>query len=521
MSTLLVVNAATEETRVALVENRVVTEIYIDRTRSRGTIGNIFKGRVSKVLPGMEASFVDIGLHKAAFLHVDDIRDASTMPPPRAFHKFDVGEETADDTIETDDIDDIDDGGDVATRAALPPRLITDLIKEGQELLVQVVKEPMGTKGPRVTTYLTFPGRYLVYMPDIDHVGVSRKIEDEEERERLRRLVEETRQPTEGYVVRTVSEGGDGREFEREAQFLRKLWANVIARSENSPAPALLHSDLDLITRTVRDLLNDDVDRLIIDSPTEYDRLLQFVNNFLPELAPRIELYEGDELIFDHFGVEMELSRALRRRVWLRSGGYIVIDQTEALTAIDVNTGRFVGQRNLEDTILKTNLEAVDEIAYQLRLRNIGGIIIIDFIDMEILEHRQKVYEQLVAATAADKARTTIYPVSELGLVEMTRKRVRENLGRTMMEPCPQCDGTGYVKSGTTIAYDLFREVRRVAGRNTGGTITITAHPDIVDLLYGEERLTLDELELAFQCRIQVEASHDPFSDHFKVERIA
>ncbi|MGD2063406.1 MAG: Rne/Rng family ribonuclease [Nitrospirota bacterium] len=515
MSTLLVVNAATEETRVALVENRVVTEIYIDRTRARGTIGNIYKGRVSKVLPGMEAAFVDIGLHKAAFLHVDDIRDDSSKPPPRAFHTVngDV-DEANDDAVDEEESDT------VAELERRPTRAITELIKEGQEVLVQVVKEPMGTKGPRVTTYLTFPGRYLVYMPDIDHVGVSRKIEDEAERERLRGLVEETRQSDEGYVVRTVSEGCTGQEFAREAQFLRKLWANIAARGQTGAAPALLHSDLDLVTRTVRDLLNDDVDRLIIDSPTEYDRLLQFVNAYLPELAPRIQLYQEEELIFDHFGVEMDLSRALRRRVWLRSGGYIVIDQTEALTAIDVNTGRFVGQRNLEDTILKTNLEAVDEIAYQLRLRNIGGIIIIDFIDMEVLEHREKVYEQLVAATATDKARTTIYPVSELGLVEMTRKRVRENLGRTMMEPCPQCDGTGYVKSGTSIAYDLFREVRRVARRGTGCDLVITAHPDIVDLLYGEERLTLDELELAFQCRIQVEASHDPFPDHFKVERI-
>ncbi len=497
MASRLLLNVAREETRVALLEGRVVREIYIDRASRRQTVGNVYKGRVTRVLPGMEAAFVDIGLPKSAFLHVDDVKSNGGRLPPAAEEE---------------------EGEEASPPGNRPP--IQELLHEGQEVIVQVRKEAMGTKGPRVTTYLTYPGRYLVYMPEVDHVGISRKIEDEEERERLRALVEAIRRPGEGFVVRTVCDGSSGEEFAGEAAFLRRLWETTRMKAAAHPAPALLHTELDLATRTLRDLMRDDVERLIVDSPTEYARLKEFVEELLPELADRIELYEGEELLFDHYGVELELARALKRRVWLRSGGYIVIDQTEALTAIDVNTGRYVGRRNLEDTILRTNLEAAEEIAYQLRLRNLGGIIIIDFIDMELPEHRQRVYEHLIAATAADRARTTIYPISELGLVEMTRKRVRESLGQVMLTACPCCDGTGRVRSGTTIAHDIFREVRRRAGAAPGGRLVITAHPDVVDLLYGEERATLDELELAYRCRIDVEPSDDPDPDHFQVRRL-
>ncbi|HBB40678.1 MAG: Rne/Rng family ribonuclease [Nitrospirae bacterium CG18_big_fil_WC_8_21_14_2_50_70_55] len=506
MPSRLLLNVAREETRVALLEGRVVREIYIDRKAHRSTLGNIYKGRVSRVLPGMEAAFIDIGLPKAAFLHVDDIRASGDQLPTSA---FDDGEEEGTEATAEE----------AAARPVRPP--IQELIREGQEIVVQVQKEAISTKGPRVTTYISLPGRYLVYMPEVEHVGISRKIDDEQERERLRGLVDAVRRSGEGFVVRTVSAGCSGREVTGETAFLRKLWEAARLRAAAHPAPVLLHTELDLATRTIRDLMSDDVDRLIIDSPTEHARLKQVVAEILPELAERIELYEGDELLFDHYGVELELSRALKRRVWLRSGGYLVIDQTEALTAIDVNTGRFVGKRNLEDTILRTNLEAAEEIAYQLRLRNLGGIIICDFIDMELPDHRQRVYEHLVDATAGDRARTTIYPISELGLIEMTRKRVRESLGQVMLDLCPACDGTGRVRSAITVTHDIFREVRRLTLPNrTGGRIQISAHPDIVDLLYGEERLTVDELELAYQCRIEVEASDDPDPDHFRVRRL-
>jgi len=507
MPSRLLLNVAREETRVALLEGRVVREIYIDRKSHRDTVGNIYKGRVSRVLPGMEAAFIDIGLAKSAFLHVNDIRSNGDQLPASAFDEGE-GEGAGEEGVEGEE-----------ARPVRPP--IQDLIREGQEIIVQVQKEAIGTKGPRVTTYVSLPGRYLVYMPEVEHIGISRKIDDDEERERLRELVETVRRPGEGYVVRTVADGSSGREFAGETAFLRKLWEAARLKAASHPAPALLHTELDLATRTIRDLMSDDVDRLVIDSPTEYDRLMQVVEEILPGVAERIELYEGDELLFDHYGVELELSRALKRRVWLRSGGYLVIDQTEALTAIDVNTGRFVGKRNLEDTILRTNLEAAEEIAYQLRLRNLGGIIICDLIDMEVPEHREKVYQRLIDATAGDKARTTIYPISELGLIEMTRKRVRESLGQVMLDGCPTCDGTGRVRSGTTIAHDIFRDVRRLTHGRTGGKIQIIAHPDIVDLLYGEERLTVDELELAHQCRIEVEGSDDPDPGHFRVRRLA
>ena len=345
---------------------------------------------------------------------------------------------------------------------------IEDLLQEGQEILVQVSKEPISTKGARVTTYISIPGRYLVMMPGVNHIGVSRRIENVEERKRLREIVSRLRKPNTGYIIRTASQGRSEEEFTADIEFLSRLWENIQKKKERASAPALLHNELDLVFRVIRDAFTRDVDRMVIDSEEEYQRVREFVDSYIPGLGRRVKPYDGDEPIFEHYGVEIEISRALGRKVWLKSGGYIIIDQTEALTTIDVNTGRYVGKRSLEDTILKTNLEAVREIAYQLRLRNIGGIIILDFIDMEREDNRRKVYSALQEALSNDKAKTTISHISPIGLIEMTRKRIRESLGRTLCEPCPYCDGRGYVKSARTICYEVFREIRRSFSRRRG-----------------------------------------------------
>ncbi len=500
MTTELIVNSTMHETRVAMIENNNVVEIYIDRKKERGVAGNAYKGRVIKVLPGMQAAFVDIGLEKSAFLYVSDIYNHFEIYPQMM----------TDSEYEEDDLDE-----EVSHIEYKAP--IEDLLKEGQEIIVQVSKEPIGTKGARVTSYISLPGRYLVYMPSVDHVGISRKIENEEERERLRETILKMKEPEEGYIVRTVSEGKREEEFQADKQFLNRLWVNIQKKAEKASAPCLLHSDLDLTFRVIRDLFTTEIDRMVIDSPTEYRRVKEFVTNFLPNLQEKIELYDEPEPIFDAYGVEVEISRSLKRRVWLKSGGYIVIDQTEALVTIDVNTGRYVGKRNLEDTIFKTNLEAAREIAYQLRLRNIGGIIIIDFIDMEEKKNQQLVFNALEKALQNDRAKATIYEISELGLVQMTRKRVRENLGRILMEPCSYCEGEGFIKSKTTVCYDIFREVRRIAPLTKEKKILIIAQADIADMLYDEERRGVEELENRYKKRIIIKSEAEFHQEQFEV----
>jgi ribonuclease G len=394
---------------------------------------------------------------------------------------------------------------------------IEDLLKEGQEIIVQVSKEPIGTKGARVTSYISLPGRYLVYMPSVEHIGISRKIEDEKERERLRQIIKRVQGSGEGYIVRTVSEGKDEEELQADKQFLNRLWVNIQKKGEKASAACLLHSDLDLVLRVVRDLFTSEVDRMVIDSPSEYYRVKEFVNNFLPNLENKIELDDGNEPIFDAYGVEVEISRALKRRVWLKSGGSIVIDQTEALVAIDVNTGRYVGKRNLEETIFKTNMEAAREIACQLRLRNIGGIIIIDFIDMEEHKNRMLVYNALQKAQMNDKAKATIYEISELGLVQMTRKRVRESLGRSLMEPCSYCEGEGYIKSKVTVCYDIFREISRIAPLSKEKKVLVITQSDIADMLYDEERRGVEELETKFKKRVIIKGESEFHQEQFEV----
>jgi ribonuclease G len=499
MGSELVINTTSHETRIALIENGTIAELYIERSKVKGIVGNIYKGRVIRVLPGMQAAFVDIGMEKAAFLYVADVFDAI-----EEYETFlDAGEKK----------DESGEGRDF--QPVMHP--IEDLLQEGQELLVQVSKEPIGTKGARITAHISLPGRHLVYMPTVDHVGISRRIEDEEERERLREIVERIKPAGSGFIVRTVSEGKSEEDLASDLRYLTQLWNEIVARKEKAGAPFLIHSDLDVTQKVVRDILTDQVDRIVVDAKLEHDKIVQFITTFLPKMKYSIELYEEDEPIFDHYGLEVDISRALGRKVWLKSGGYIIVEQTEALTAIDVNTGRFVGKHNLEDTILKTNLEAVKEISYQLRLRNIGGIIIIDFIDMEKEVNREKVFTALEEALKTDKSKTNILKISELGLVEMTRKRVRESLGRLLCEPCPYCEGRGYVKSKLTICHELFRELRREMLDIRGSKVMLTVHPQVADLLYDEERTGLEELEKRFKKNITIRAKPGFHQEQFEI----
>jgi ribonuclease G len=441
---------------------------------------------------------VDIGLEKSAFLYVGDVFDSASEYTPM------MDDEGLELEIET-------------KRKRSHSTQIEDLLQEGQEILVQVSKEPISTKGARVTTYISIPGRYLVMMPGVNHIGVSRRIENGEERKRLREIVGRLRRPNTGYIIRTASQGRSEDEFTADIEFLGRLWDTIQKKKERTSAPALMHNELDLVFRVIRDVFTRDVDKMVIDSPDEYQRVREFLDSYIPQLSRRVKPFDGDDPIFDHYGVEIEISRALGRKVWLKSGGYIIVDRSEALTAIDVNTGRYVGKRTLEDTILKTNLEAVREIAYQLRLRNIGGIIILDFIDMEREDNRRKVYSALQEALASDKAKTTISHISPIGLIEMTRKRIRESLGRTLCEPCPYCDGRGYIKSSRTVCYEVLREIRRAFSRADEKKALVTVNSMVADMLYDEERQGVEELEREFQKKIVIKADPNLHQEQYEV----
>ncbi|MBN2653985.1 MAG: Rne/Rng family ribonuclease [Nitrospirae bacterium] len=473
----LVINVTNEESRVALLEGGQVVELYIERKRDVSLVGNIYKGKILKILPGMQSAFVDIGLDKAAFLYVADIKTEME----EYFPSF------IDNGSENPDVED-------SKQHEKPNISIEDLIQEGQEILVQVAKDPIGTKGARVTSYVTMPGRYIVLMPNVEHVGISRRLEDEETRERLKETAEELRPKGFGLIMRTVSEDATKEEIKKDLEFLTLLWDNIQKKKDRISAPDLLYSDFDVIFRSIRDIMSQDVGRLVIDSKDEYEKVKEFVKSYFPRLSDRIEFYKEREPIFDAFSIELDISRALGRRVWLKSGGYIVIDQTEAMTVIDVNTGKYVGKEDLEETILKTNLEAVKEIAYQVRLRNLGGIIIIDFIDMERIENRDRVFNSFVDAMKRDRAKNTIYNISELGIIQMTRKRVRESLGRVLCEQCPYCEGKGFVKSPRTVVYEIYRKLKRMNLPHASAVI-IKAHSSVADLLSDEERAGAEEIE--------------------------
>ncbi|MBW1766412.1 MAG: Rne/Rng family ribonuclease [Deltaproteobacteria bacterium] len=493
MSNELIINTRPHETRVALVENGVMVELHIERKTGRELMDNIYRGRVVRVLPGMQAAFVDIGLDRSAFLYVSDVyKDFS-----------DLEQLMLQNSIENKDP--LSRGTDEIRRDPVSgfPFKIEDLLQEGQDIMVQVSKEPIGNKGARLTSHISMPGRHVVLMPTVNHIGVSRRIEDPEERERLRNIIQSIRPNTLGFIVRTVSKGADKIKLKSEMDFLIQLWANIQEKMAKSSGPSLLYKDLTISLRSVRDLFTREVDRLIIDSEEEYKNIMEFIKTFAPRLKYSIELYDGTDPIFDAYGIEMEISRALGKNIWLKSGGYIVIELTEALTAIDVNTGSYVGKRNLEETILKTNLEAVKEIAYQLRLRNIGGLIVTDFIDMEKKANRDRVFTSLNEALSKDRAKTHILRMSELGLIEMTRKRTRENLNRLLCEPCLYCEGKGDLKSKKTICYEIFRDLEREATTSAEDkNIYVQVNPEIDTVLKEEEQRSIMDMEKRINRRI-------------------
>jgi len=481
----ILINVTPRECRAALVENGVLQEVQVERASRRGLISNIYKGRVSRVLPGMQAAFVEVGLARTAFLHASDIARNPDEDAP--------------------------------DREAEPN--IRACVQAGDELMVQVLKDPIGTKGARLTTYISIPSRFVVMLPHSTTIGVSARIEDEAERERLRSLVEACagQAPQAGYIVRTAAEGASLDAIRADMLFLQKLWESISQSAANSSAAQLIHEDLALPLRVLRDLLSPEIERVRVDSKPWFERMRSFAEQFIPQMAPMVELYEGERPIFDLYGVDDEIERALNPKVPLKSGGYLIFDQTEAMTTIDVNTGAFVGHRNLEETIFRTNLEAAVAIARQLRLRNLGGIIIIDFIDMQEEDHRKQVLQALSGRLAADYAKTQIMDVSPLGLVEMTRKRNRESLEHLLCQPCPTCSGRGFVKTAETVCYEIFREIIRQYRQFDVQELLVLARPEVIERLLDEESTSLAELEelTAAPIKLQSESMYAP--DEFDV----
>jgi ribonuclease G len=492
MNSEIIINSNPRETRVAMIENNQLVELYIEHKAHKGIVGNIYKGKVTKILPGMQVAFVDIGLEKAGFLYVGDI-DVLDM--------LDM-ENVTENCIPLNGDNDAE-AQNKSVRSINHGIPIQDILTEGQEIMVQVAKNPLGTKGARISSYISLPGRYLVYMPTVNHISVSRRIEDETEKERLRSMMAEIGRPGEGYIVRTAGQGCEAEDFGYDLDFLHRLWENLQQKGEQSGPLNLLYEDLDLIQRSIRDLFTRDIEQLVLDTKGDYDRCVEFCSNYLPHLMNKIKFHDFPIPIFHHYGIEIDINRALDQKVWLKSGGYISIDQTEALVAIDVNTGKFVGQSDPEETILKTNLEAVKEVVYQLRLRNIGGIIIVDFIDMSKEESKEIVWNALNQALKGDRSRTKILKISELGLAEMTRKRVRESLVQTLCDPCFYCHGKGYIKSPTSICYEIIREIQRLATKSPKiNQINIEVHPAIYDLMFEEESSFLEEMEKQYAIGI-------------------
>ena len=476
----ILINVTPSEVRAALLENGILQEVHVERASRRGVISNIYKGRVTRVLPGMQAAFVEVGLERTAFLHVSDILRGQNGNG---------------------------DGEDLPN--------IRDLVREGDEILVQVVKEPLGNKGARLTTFVTLPARHLVLLPNGDGVGVSARIEDEEERERLRTMTESLLAESGvecGAIVRTVAEGTNIESLQADLEFLVKLWGVVQERCSQAPVKTLVHEDLSLPLRVLRDLVSSDVEQILVDSQADFEAMQEFAGTFLPQVAPMLELYKRRRPIFDMHDIEDDIRRALERSIPLKSGGYCIFDQTEAMTTIDVNTGGYVGHRNLEETIYRTNLEAAVAIARQLRLRNLGGIIIIDFIDMEEEDHRENVLQVLEQSLAKDHARHQITPVSPLGLVEMTRKRTRESLQHILCEDCPTCSGRSYVMTAESVCFEIFREIIRQSRQFEFDEALVLAHQDVIEMLLDEQAPALAELEeqTGKTIRMQPEALYLP-----------
>jgi ribonuclease G len=541
MTKEMIISSSAHETRVAILEEDQVAEIFIERERQRGVVGNLYKGRVSKVLPGMQSAFVDLGLERDGFLYVSDV--------VATFEEFD--------RLETDDdehppsqandngvpatADERNGRGNGGRRAAPagpssasgrggrrdrdsaagssrawsrgergPEPKIEELLKEGQEIIVQVAKEPLGTKGARLTSHATMPGRFLVFMPTVDHVGVSRKIESREERSRLRGIVREFRDQTGfsgGVIIRTAAAGRPKEDIVSDLSYFHKVWTDIRQKSETSRAPVVVYREQSLVAKLLRDLLTEEFSAIRIDNDLEHRRILELVERIMPALAPKVKLYDKEFPIFEEYGVQGEIDKALRSKVWLKSGGSIVINQTEALVAIDVNTGRYVGKKTagrLEDTILKTNLEAVKEIVRQIRLRDLGGIIVLDFIDMEEKKNRQKVFQAVEQELRRDRAPSKALQVSDFGLVIITRKRVKQSLERVLTEPCPYCAGSSVIKSSSTICYEILSEVKKISADLNGQSLVLRVNPDIARALRDEERAVFKELKQSLGKDISV-----------------
>jgi len=495
MNKEMIVSSNGHETRVAILEDDQLAEIFVERERNRGVVGNVYKGRVSKVLPGMQSSFIDIGLERDGFLYVSDVItnldefDGDDEGDVRAKGDADAEPEKGDKPR----------GRDREERQ--PEAKIEELLKEGQDVVVQVAKEPLGTKGARLTGHVTLPGRFLVFMPTVDHIGISRKIATREERTRLRGIVREFRDQHNfggGVIIRTAAEGRTKEDILADLNYFHKIWVEMRQKSEGRRAPAVIYQEPSLVNKLLRDLLTDDYSAIRIDDPREHERIVEFIGRIMPSLASRVKLYDKDYPIFEEYGVQAELDKALRSKVWLKSGGSIVINQTEALVAIDVNTGRYVGKKTagrLEDTILKTNLEAGREIVRQIRLRDLGGIIVLDFIDMEEKKNRQKVFQAVEQELRKDRAPSKALQVSDFGLVIVTRKRVKQSLERVLTEPCPYCSGAGTIKSSSTVCYEILTEMKKIGPDLDGPGVLLRVNPDIARALKEEERGVLKDLK--------------------------
>jgi ribonuclease G len=489
MASELIINTTFSETRIAFLENSILTEFLIERKNDRSIVGNIYKGRVVRILPGMDAAFIDIGLEKSAFLYVGDI--------------------VVDMMYE--DYDEVGPVVEVRER-------IEGVLEEGQELIVQVSREPIGQKGTRVTSKITIPGRLLVLMSASEHIGVSRRIEDEDERRRLASLLKTVAPKGFGLIARTACEGKKEEELVADLAFLQRVWESIQERARKMRAPALLHQDLGLIFRVIRDVHAYGLKKIVVDDRLVQVGVQEFLKEYLPEERCEVEYFDEKEDIFEFYGIEMDISKLTNRKIWLKSGGYIVFDYTEALTVIDVNTGKYLGKRDLEDTILRTNLEAVKEIAYQIRLRNVGGIIIVDFIDMERKESRVAVFQAFLEALKRDRIKTFVYPISELGLVQLTRKRTRENIVSMLTETCPTCDGAGYIKSRYAVCYEVLRNLKTACRKEEGNRFDVYLAPEVAALLFEEEKSSIEYLENTYSKKINIIADPSLVIDHYDVK---
>lgn len=493
MASELIINVTFSETRIAFLDNGILTDFFVERKNEKGIVGNIYKGKVVRVLPGMDAAFVDIGLEKSAFLYVADIVVDTMM-----YEEFDA----------------------VGSAPLESSERIEGVLEEGQEVIVQVSREPIGQKGTRVTSRITLPGRLLVLMPASGHIGVSRRIEDEDERKRLASVLKAMAPKGFGLIARTACEGKKEDELAGDLNFLRRIWESIQEKAKKVRAPSILHQDMGLIFRVIRDLHSHNLKKIIVDDVFVFKKVEEFLKEYLPEERYEIEYFDEKEDVFEFYRIEMEISKLTQKKIWLKSGGYIVFDYTEALTVIDVNTGKYLGKRGLEDTILRTNLEAVKEIAYQIRLRNVGGIIIVDFIDMERKDSREMVFQALLDILKKDRIKTFAYPISELGLVQLTRKRTRENIVTTLTESCPTCDGSGCIKSRYTVCYEVLRELRSACRKGDGKVLNVALSPEVARLLFEEEKSSIEYLETTYGTKINIIANPGLIIDSFEVKGV-